>query len=245
MNILPHKSWHIWNKDNLEKIAKDEAENAAKEAQELKRKQSVELEARVEELKRRRRSDNVTDVGNSDIRTKQESESSDLLHELLDGPKEKRHLDFLLPPVNEEAEAEKQEAKMKEMKKFTSYLGDGSIETSQKKPWYFQHEEKVLSEVEKKKDEKLKKHLDPMEQFTKVLDKKREKEKGDHHKKEKEKEKHKSKSSTTKTGSTETKGISAIEKLRQERLEREKKEAERVRDLLHPVRKYFAVSLPS
>eukprot|EP00002_Diphylleia_rotans_P031232 TRINITY_DN6480_c0_g1_i1.p1 TRINITY_DN6480_c0_g1~~TRINITY_DN6480_c0_g1_i1.p1 ORF type:complete len:210 (+),score=35.91 TRINITY_DN6480_c0_g1_i1:72-701(+) len=132
MNILPHKSWHIWNKDNLEKIAKDEAENAAKEAQELKRKQSVELEARVEELKRRRRSDNVTDVGNSDIRTKQESESSDLLHELLDGPKEKRHLDFLLPPVNEEAEAEKQEAKMKEMKKFTSYLGDGSIETSRK-----------------------------------------------------------------------------------------------------------------
>jgi hypothetical protein len=32
INILMHKSWHVWNRDNLEKIERDEKEHADKEA---------------------------------------------------------------------------------------------------------------------------------------------------------------------------------------------------------------------
>lgn len=42
LNILPQKSWNVYNRDNLEKVAKDEREHV--EAQALKRKETLDAE---------------------------------------------------------------------------------------------------------------------------------------------------------------------------------------------------------
>ena len=40
MNLLPHKSWHIWRRDNIAKIEKDEA----KYRKELEEQRKIEIE---------------------------------------------------------------------------------------------------------------------------------------------------------------------------------------------------------
>ncbi len=53
--ILPHKKWHVWNRDNRERVARDEREAADME-QVIKRKQiEVDMERRVQELKNHKR----------------------------------------------------------------------------------------------------------------------------------------------------------------------------------------------
>lgn len=52
MNILPHKAWHVWKQDNIDRVERDEARHAAKQEQERKRVLAVEQEARIERLQR-------------------------------------------------------------------------------------------------------------------------------------------------------------------------------------------------
>lgn len=51
MNILHHKSWHVYNKDNIEKVKKDKAEAAEKEQRESDRKKKADKEKRLELLR--------------------------------------------------------------------------------------------------------------------------------------------------------------------------------------------------
>lgn len=41
MNLLPHKSWNVWNKDNIEKVRKDEQK--LKDEEDRKRKRQTEI----------------------------------------------------------------------------------------------------------------------------------------------------------------------------------------------------------
>ena len=53
LHLLHTKSWHVWNQDNLDRVARDEAAAAASEAAARTRGLAVEAEARVERLRAR------------------------------------------------------------------------------------------------------------------------------------------------------------------------------------------------
>ena len=55
LNILPKKSWNVWNHDNIEKVRRDEAQHAAEQEAVQRRQRQVDSEYRVEELQRRKR----------------------------------------------------------------------------------------------------------------------------------------------------------------------------------------------
>jgi hypothetical protein len=55
LNILPQKSWHVYNRDNRQRVARDEAEHADKEREVAERHAAAEREALAKTLKARAR----------------------------------------------------------------------------------------------------------------------------------------------------------------------------------------------
>ncbi|KAL3858272.1 hypothetical protein ACJMK2_012868 [Sinanodonta woodiana] len=244
MNILPKKSWHVRNKKNIERVRRDE-EKAADEEKERQRKIALaEQEARTEFLrtqtKKRKLECPVETEGLGDkALTATKTESSSIYTA-------SGHINFFqedeagikMSGKNAENAAEKKAEKEKWEKDIglLTYLGQSSVESQSKPPWYLDKKKKKLGEEDPaksmlviNKDEKLKYALDPIHKMNSYLEKKLHKDKDKHkHKKQKhkkhkdsEREKEKEHSSTSKT----------IEQLRAERLKREQSERERERML--------------
>lgn len=261
MNILPHKSWHVRNKNNIERVRRDE-EKAALEEKERQRKIALaEQEARTEFLrvKSRKRiedagnSSNQVDNGKSEERIQESAEFTFGAGALSEDIYSGKHINFFKETdgmvVSDRKNAEHEADKKKEQEEWEkkvgilTYLGQSSNETSAS--WYNQRKRKHEDEEEegnyekqkrREKNRKLQDHLDPIRQMNCYLEKKKHKDKDDKHKKQKKKkhkqDKEKSSSKHKSSSLSKQKPKASIEQLRAERLKREMEERQRTAQLL-------------
>ncbi|KAI8329580.1 hypothetical protein BD560DRAFT_416673 [Blakeslea trispora] len=207
MNILHHKSWHVYNKDNIEKVRQDEA----KAEEEARKKQEkvilAESEARLDLLRKR---------ANAHLPAEQQQQTV-IQHVNL--------FQDLQASTNDEHEADKRAEKEKQERQHTMYLDKGA--TKEDQPWYtrskkseekYKDHYKFKSNHDKKEEQKHRKKRhsirvleDPLEYISKSLEKK-------HHKKKLERK-------------PKDKKTSSIEELRAKRMERERAEQARARSL--------------
>ncbi|XP_072250260.1 leukocyte receptor cluster member 1 [Leuresthes tenuis] len=229
MNILPKKSWHVRNKDNIERVRKDEAQAAEEEREAKRRVERAEQEARTEYLRRKARaalqSAGVGRDGDDDVDDKRSGGTLEHLNLFpLEESSEKKG--------NEEYLREKKEEKEKQERAIGLLVSLGPQPGSEVTPWYLksgaEKEEKkdtekrkgISEEEREKKDRRLKDSLDPLKDMKKALGVNSRKE---HKSKKKEKRDKEEKRSS---------GESSIERLRAERLQREAEERRRAQALL-------------
>jgi len=185
MNILHHKSWHVRNKDNIERVRKDEEKADNEEKERLRRVALAEQEARTELLRNRSRQRFIAEGGQEVAKVKQDGEStgtagsSELIaFEPASGKQDVElhtsggHLNFFKELEdgkpsrtggNKEYEAEKKAEQEEAEKKIgiLTYLGGSSLEAQTDKPWY------LKSDASKEEEEK---------DITKDVEKKRKRE---------------------------------------------------------------------
>ncbi|KAI7806523.1 leukocyte receptor cluster member 1 [Triplophysa rosa] len=232
MNILPKKSWHVRNKDNIARVRRDEA-GAAEEEREIKRRiERAEQEARTDYLRKKARGA-LPHEETEDEETAQTSR----------GAREIEHLNLF--PIEDSAEKkgnaeylkEKKEDKEKQERAIGLLVSLGPAPGTEATPWYLKDrkdreeesdkkdkhktsqvkkQQKSLTEEEReKKDRKLKDRLDPLKDMKKALAVK--------DRKEKNKKKYRAEKRS---------GDSSIERLRAERLQREAEERKKTQALL-------------
>ncbi|XP_061531663.1 leukocyte receptor cluster member 1 [Phyllopteryx taeniolatus] len=235
MNILPKKSWHVRNKDNVARVRRDEAQAAEEEREAKRRVERAEQEARTEFLRRKARAAVQSEGGgNQEVN---DGEQSGALEHLNLFPIE----ESVEKKDNEEYLKEKKEETEKQERAIGLLVSLGPQPGTEVTPWYMKtgqekeeerkekekrsetrnEKRKELSEEEReKKDRRLKDSLDPLKEMKKALG-----ETGTKMHKSKKREKRD-------RGEKRSTGESSIERLRAERLQRELEERRRAQALL-------------
>ncbi|RIA90687.1 hypothetical protein C1645_769410 [Glomus cerebriforme] len=235
MNILPHKSYHVYNLKNKERVRKDEEKAKQEEAIKEERSRIAEREHRLSVLRQRAKQRQAVEDKDEQPVTKSNQDMTVQNVDSIQG-----HINFwadiekeslAVVSTNPEYEAEKKAKEKKWEKQFTMYLGDV---VKEQKPWYT----RVESEFEKQykeehmrrfKDEGVTTIGDPLLTMKSKLDaKSKNKSKNGKY------EKRDQLNTDFKESKSDSSSISSIEKLRAERLAREKKEHLRVQKLLNP-----------
>ncbi|XP_037129696.1 leukocyte receptor cluster member 1 [Syngnathus acus] len=233
MNILPKKSWHVRNKDNIARVRRDEAQAAAEEQEAKRRVERAEQEARTELLRKKARAALQLEAGGSQ-EVKFEEQNGALEHLNLFPLEES-----VVKKDNEEYIKEKKEEQEKQERAIGLLVSLGPQPGTEVTPWYMksgQEKEEEKKEKEKqsekrndkgkelteeereKKDRQLKNSLDPLKEMKKAMGETVAK----MHKKKDKKDR----------GEKRSSGESSIERLRAERLQREADERRRAQELL-------------
>ncbi|GAB1291479.1 Leukocyte receptor cluster member 1 homolog [Apodemus speciosus] len=182
MNILPKKSWHVRNKDNVARVRRDEAQAREEEKERERRVLLAQQEgtseysepaytpsqARTEFLRRKaRRRDPVPELEAADPGAPS-SGPVDLFRELLGEGKG-------VPRGNKEHEEEKRQEKERQEKALgiLTYLGQSAAEAQTQPPWYQLPPGPKGCPPGPSPDEKIKNRLDPLREMQKHLTKKR------------------------------------------------------------------------
>lgn len=225
MNILHHKSYHVYNRKNIERVQKDEAEAEAKAKVDQERVKLAESEARLNLLRQRA---NARLQNQDSTQTVEPMQHIDLFKDLVEKGSNTGN--------NEEHEAEEKEKDDKWNKQITMYLDKDTKKEDD--PWYAKKEtgeEKYIDKDKFKRREDKdsnRRKRDPIKLLDDPLDlinshkKKKEKKKYERERKYyKEVKEKKSKSKSSSSAS------SSMEELRAKRLERERNEKLRVKRL--------------
>ncbi|KAF9906977.1 hypothetical protein BX616_000558 [Lobosporangium transversale] len=243
MNILPHKSWHVYNQKNRDRVRKDEAEAEAKNKRKAEETLAADREYKLKVLrdraKRRVLSSNDTEIldeGQPNLLEKRDSKS-------ISKDSRAQHVNFWADlegreagynnKGNEEYEAEKK-AKLNKFERKSGMFLDN---VKGKEPWLLPTYSQ--GDISKKdRDHNFSKvREDPMSAMKSMLGKR------DEQRLKKYKSSsspHKSETKRLQKGDEplqpvhKEKELSTIEKLRKERLEREQAEQTKVHKLLNP-----------
>eukprot|EP00123_Amoebidium_parasiticum_P002033 comp13259_c0_seq1/m.8648 comp13259_c0_seq1/g.8648 ORF comp13259_c0_seq1/g.8648 comp13259_c0_seq1/m.8648 type:complete len:273 (-) comp13259_c0_seq1:73-891(-) len=233
MNILQHKSWHVYSRDNIERVRKDEEKHRLAEEEKATRAAIAEAEARMSQLR-------------SQARQRYGSEIKEEGAEMGEAPRgPDGHVNFFYD-VEKAREAQSLAEREKEKKQeqlewekrvgVLTYLGQSASETTGKKQFYETMPATTVppEEVEDPKERKRKERHDPLAVMDKYLAIKaakppspKSKSKHDDHESKKEKKKKKDKSKNKEKDSK----AERLAKLREERLARERQEQLRARQM--------------
>ncbi|XP_067402557.1 leukocyte receptor cluster member 1 [Emydura macquarii macquarii] len=218
MNILPKKSWHVRNKDNVARVRRDEAQAQDEERQREARALLADQEARTEFLRKKARLSALPgpDGGSALAPCSEEPHHINLFRDLEEGKGSKAG--------NKEYEEEKRKEKERQEKAIglLTYLGQSAAEAQISQPWYQAAPDRSQESAAVTQQEKLKDRLDPLREMERHLRKK----KGEGKKRKKERERPAEEKRTV--GSAPL----SLEQLRRERLQRERAERARAEALL-------------
>ncbi|KAF6288339.1 leukocyte receptor cluster member 1 [Rhinolophus ferrumequinum] len=168
MNILPKKSWHVRNKDNVARVRRDEAQAREEEKERERRVLLAQQEARTEFLRKKARHQNSLPELEAAEAGAPSSGPVDLFRELLEeGKGETRG--------NKEYEEEKRQDKERQEKALgiLTYLGQSAAEAQTQPPWYQLPPGRGPSPPGPGPDVKIKNRLDPLQEMQKHLGKRK------------------------------------------------------------------------
>ena len=220
MNILPKKNWHVRTKKNIEKVKKDEAKAAEEERKLQARIDLAEREARINFLRKKAK-------GTDDAVTDPKRLMVDIFSDAKEGKADKRI------NVEHEKEEKARKEKWEERVGILTYLHKNNDDVD--KPWYLQpHDTRMTQDqAAQERKEREKRFVVPLITMNRYLRKMKTTAPGPDRqaKRVKTYESHPT-SSQAVSSVEEQKGSVDIQKLRQERLNREAKEREKSHKLM-------------
>lgn len=168
MNILPKKSWHVRNKDNVARVRRDEARAREEEKERERRALLAQQEARTEFLQKKARHQNSLPALEAETGAPGSSGPVDLFRELLEEGKGATR-------GNREYEEEKRQEKERQEKALgiLTYLGQSAAEAQTQPPWYQLPPRPGGPASGPGPDERIKSRLDPLREMREHLGKKR------------------------------------------------------------------------
>ncbi|XP_006897434.1 PREDICTED: leukocyte receptor cluster member 1 [Elephantulus edwardii] len=168
MNILPKKSWHVRNKDNVARVRRDEAQAREEEKERERRVLLAEQEARTDFLRKKARHQHPRPELQALEACAPSPGPVDLFRELLEEGRAGTR-------GNKEYEEEKRQEKERQEKALgiLTYLGQSAAEAQTQPPWYQLPPGRGAPQPGPGPDEKTKSRLDPLREIHKHLGKRR------------------------------------------------------------------------
>ena len=176
MNILPNKSWHVWNRKNRERVERDEAEHKQKLEEEHRARVEAARQERYSVLRKKAGVDRDTETSVSDMGSEgRETETA------------KEHVNLFMDEERtasmrkgHDARAKRKAKEKRSVPEGAMELGQSSAERMKHRPWYWGSQGNARDEqsahVSRRKETRKRKRLeedDPLAQMKKYVKQKK------------------------------------------------------------------------